>query len=60
MISRRFKNEAFNISERYNSRSLLLFLNSMLSGYQGRLFTTFVNAVLVDFYNFLDILVACL
>ena len=54
MISRRFKNEAFNISERY-SQSLLLFLNSMLSGYQGHIFATFVNAILVDVYNFLRV-----
>ena len=53
MILRRFKNEAFNISERYYSQSLLLFLNSMLSGYQGHIFATFVNAILVDVYNFL-------
>ena len=32
-ISLRFKNEAFNISERYYSQSLFLFLNSMLSRY---------------------------
>ena len=30
-ISLRFKNEAFNISERYYSQSLFLFLNSVLS-----------------------------
>ena len=54
-ISRRFKNEAFNISERYYSQSLLLFLNSMLSGYQGHIFATFVNAVLVHVYNFLRV-----
>ena len=29
-ISRCFKNEAFNISERYYSQSLLLFLNNMV------------------------------
>ena len=55
MISRRFKKEAFNISERYYSQSLLLFLNSMLSGYQGHIFATFVNAILVDVYNFLRV-----
>ena len=27
----------------------------MLSGYQGHIFTTFVNAVLVDVYNFLGV-----
>ena len=36
-ISLRCKNEAFNISERYGSQSLFLFLNSMLSGYQGHI-----------------------
>ena len=36
-ISLRFKNEAFIISERYCNQLFFLFLNSMLSGYQGHI-----------------------